>query len=138
MRVQTVVAESPDTASLYLGGPQIAHVKAEAGQFFLLRVLKPGLWWQTHPYSLSAAPTDQSLRFTVKQLGDASETMTASCHARTAPGRTVRVRCEPLGTQAISGAVDHRMTIHIRLFGNASCALNVWRLWCSALRATHP
>ena len=77
LRVQAVVAESPDTASLYLGGPQLAHVRAEAGQFFLLRVLKPGLWWQTHPYSLSAAPSDRSLRFTVKQLGDASEVMTS-------------------------------------------------------------
>jgi predicted ferric reductase len=77
LRVKAVVPESPDTAALYLGGRQLANIRAEAGQFFLLRVLKPGLWWQTHPYSLSAAPSDRSLRFTVKQLGDASEVMTS-------------------------------------------------------------
>jgi predicted ferric reductase len=75
LRVTAVVAESPDTVSISLGGPQVANIRAEAGQFFLLRVLKPGLWWQTHPFSLSAAPTDRSLRFTVKQLGDATDVM---------------------------------------------------------------
>ena len=77
LRVEAVVPESPDTVSLYLGGPQVANVRAEAGQFFMLRVLKPGLWWQTHPFSLSAEPNDRSLRFTVKQLGDATEVMTS-------------------------------------------------------------
>lgn len=77
LRVEAVVPESPDTVSLYLGGRQVANVRAEAGQFFMLRVLKPGLWWQTHPFSLSAAPTDRTLRFTVKQLGDATEVMTS-------------------------------------------------------------
>ena len=43
LRVEAVVPESPATVSLYLGGPQVANVRAEAGQFFMLRVLKPGL-----------------------------------------------------------------------------------------------
>ena len=60
LRVDAVVPESPDTVSIYLGGPQVANIRAEAGQFFMLRVLKPGLWWQTHPFSLSAAP-DRSI-----------------------------------------------------------------------------
>jgi uncharacterized protein with FMN-binding domain len=33
------------------------------------------MWWQTHPFSLSAPPTDGKLRFTVKDRGDASATL---------------------------------------------------------------
>lgn len=78
LRVEAVVPESPDTVSIYLGGPHLANIRAEAGQFFMLRVLKHGLWWQTHPFSLSAEPTNRSMRFTVKQLGDATEVMTSA------------------------------------------------------------
>ena len=34
--------------------------------------MKRGLWWQAHPYSLSALPDPPFLRFTVKDLGDHS------------------------------------------------------------------
>lgn len=70
--ITRVRAEAPGVASLELGGPGLRNLRASAGQFFILRVLTPGLWWQTHPFSLSAPPTRESLRFTIKDLGDGS------------------------------------------------------------------
>jgi len=49
-----------------------AHQLAEAGQFFRWRFLTAGRWWQTHPFSLSAAPNGRFLRLTVKASGDHS------------------------------------------------------------------
>ena len=45
---------------------------AAGGQFLQWRFLRRGLWWQAHPYSLSAAPNPSWLRITVKDLGDQS------------------------------------------------------------------
>jgi predicted ferric reductase len=71
-RVRAVVPQGGGTSTLHLsGGPE--PLGARPGQFFLLRVLRPGFWWHAHPYSLSAAPTAGDLRFSVKERGDASE-----------------------------------------------------------------
>jgi predicted ferric reductase len=108
-RVVAVVPESPDVVSLHLTGPTRARDAAEGGQFFLLRVLKPGWWWQTHPFSLSAAPTEHSLRFTVKQLGDASAALTTipigTAIALEGPyGRFTASVCEPGRKVVLIGA----------------------------------
>ena len=55
-----------------------------AGQFFKFRFLARGLWWQVHPFSLSAAPNGEYLRITVKEVGD----FTRSLH-RLSPGTRV-------------------------------------------------
>lgn len=47
-------------------------VEVRAGQFFVWRFRQPGLRWEGHPYSLSAAPDGQRLRITVRNLGDSS------------------------------------------------------------------
>jgi ferredoxin-NADP reductase len=67
-----VVAEGPDVVSLRIGGRGLERLRAEPGQFFLWRFLARGRWWKAHPFSLSAAPDGQSLRITVKALGDDS------------------------------------------------------------------
>lgn len=67
-RVAQVVREGPDTVSLYLTGRDL-HGAAQAGQFYRWRFLAPGLWWQSHPFSLSAAAHPQWLRLTVKAVG---------------------------------------------------------------------
>lgn len=64
-----------DTVALRLGGPNLRSVKADAGQFFVLRPLRARLWWQGHPFSLSDAPSTDGLRFTIKARGDASAEM---------------------------------------------------------------
>jgi predicted ferric reductase len=70
LRISRVVPEGPGVASIYLDGRRLDRLPAMAGQFFRLRFLHRAGWWQAHPFSLSAAPDGQSLRFTVKASGD--------------------------------------------------------------------
>ena len=72
LRVTSVVPEQPGVASVYLTGRDLGRLPAEAGQFFGWRFLTGRGWSRAHPYSLSAAPDDRSLRITVKDLGDDS------------------------------------------------------------------
>lgn len=73
LRVAEVVAEGPGVISIYLTGRDLDKLGAEPGQFLRWRFLSRELWWEAHPYSLSAAPTDRTMRITVKNLGDGSE-----------------------------------------------------------------
>jgi predicted ferric reductase len=73
LRVEAIERQTDGVVSVVLAGRNLRHIEASAGQFFLLRPLHPGLWWQAHPFSLSAAPSTRGLRFTVKDLGDASQ-----------------------------------------------------------------
>jgi predicted ferric reductase len=75
LRVTSVVRESPDVVSVYLGGRDLDRLRAEAGQFLTWRFLDGAGWTRAHPYSLSAAPDGRSLRITVKDLGDGSATL---------------------------------------------------------------
>jgi predicted ferric reductase len=70
--VARVIPEAPGVASLVITGPGVDALGAQPGQFVCLRVLTRQLWWQAHPYSLSAAPQRGALRLTVKALGDGS------------------------------------------------------------------
>jgi predicted ferric reductase len=72
LRVAEVRRESADTVSITVTGDDLDDLHAEPGQFFRWRFLTRELWWQSNPYSLSAAPTWHSLRITVKDLGDHS------------------------------------------------------------------
>jgi predicted ferric reductase len=69
-RVLQVVPEAEDMVSVYVGGRALERLDAKAGQYFRWRFLCRGMWWQAHPFSLSAAPNAQWLRFTVKVIGD--------------------------------------------------------------------
>ena len=69
-RVIRVQSESSDTASIYIGGKNMHNLTAKAGQFYLLRVITPKQWWRPHPFSLSAAPNEDYVRFTVGDRGD--------------------------------------------------------------------
>lgn len=70
--VTAVVRESENVASIYVSGRHLDKMPASAGQFFLWRFLTPNLWWQAHPFSLSAAPDGRGLRLTVKAVGKGS------------------------------------------------------------------
>ncbi|TFB53083.1 oxidoreductase [Cryobacterium tagatosivorans] len=63
---------APGVVSIRLKGRRLNKLNASAGQFFIWRFWTPGLWWQAHPFSLSAAPGGNSLRITVRGLGDAT------------------------------------------------------------------
>ena len=70
MRVARVIPETRDTVSIYITGRHLAQLQTRAGQFFKWRFMTKDGWWKAHPFSLSAAPNDQYLRITVKNVGD--------------------------------------------------------------------
>jgi ferredoxin-NADP reductase/DMSO/TMAO reductase YedYZ heme-binding membrane subunit len=72
VRVAGVTEEAPGVVSILLRGRRLDRLPVAGGQFFQWRFLRGGLWWQAHPYSLSAAPAGDLLRITVKDLGDHS------------------------------------------------------------------
>ncbi|MFG1801151.1 ferric reductase-like transmembrane domain-containing protein [Micromonospora carbonacea] len=69
LRVADVVAESRDTVSIYLTGRRLHRLDLLGGQFLRWRFLAPGCWWQSHPFSVSAAANGRWLRLTVKVVG---------------------------------------------------------------------
>ena len=79
-----VKEEGAGVISVYIGGSRLEELDAESGQFFRWRFLTRSLWWSSHPYSLSAAPGQDVLRITVKDLGDHSQAL-----ARLRPGTRV-------------------------------------------------
>lgn len=70
--VTNLTHETDDTVAVTLAGRNIERYQGEGGQFVVLRILKRGLWWKANPYSLSAAPTLDGMRITIKDRGDAS------------------------------------------------------------------
>jgi len=75
--VSHVAAEAPGVTSVYLRGRRLDRLPVRAGQFFQWRFLNGPGWSRAHPYSLSAAPTGDLLRITVKDLGDGSARVAA-------------------------------------------------------------
>lgn len=69
LKISHIVAEAPDTISIYITGIDIDELNAQGGQYFRWRFLARGVWFQTHPFSLSAHPTENTLRLTVKGVG---------------------------------------------------------------------
>lgn len=69
LRVVDVKPEANRTTSITIGGKRIHLLGAEAGQFFLLRVLTAKQWWRPHPFSVSNSPSNV-IRFTVGNRGD--------------------------------------------------------------------
>ena len=75
MRVAGIVQEGNGAVSVYVTGRNLQHLGAESGQFFLWRFVTRQGWWQAHPFSLSAAPNPDWLRFTAKEVGDFTSTL---------------------------------------------------------------
>jgi len=69
-RVLSVVPEVDNVFSLYVGGANLDRLAVRAGQFFVVRALTLRDWTHGHPFSISAAPNGEYLRFTVKELGE--------------------------------------------------------------------
>ena len=72
LRVARVVEEAPGFASIEIAGTGLDRLGARTGQFFGWRFLTRDRWWESHPFSLSAAPEPDRLRITVKGVGDFS------------------------------------------------------------------
>jgi predicted ferric reductase len=69
LKVQEVTTEANKTTSIVIGGKRIQSMGAEAGQFFMLRVLTARQWWRPHPFSVSSDPIN-TIRFTIGNRGD--------------------------------------------------------------------
>jgi predicted ferric reductase len=105
VRVVGVTPEGPGVVSILLRGRRLDRLPLAGGQFFHWRFLRRGLWWQAHPYSLSAAPAGELLRITVKDLGDHSAGL-----ARMEPGTRVAVE-GPYGTFTADTAEKDRLLL---------------------------
>ncbi|GGM00552.1 ferredoxin reductase family protein [Nakamurella endophytica] len=77
LRVAAVVPEADGAVSVHLVATGRAVPAVEAGQFFGFRFLQSRGWTRAHPYSLSAAPQDRTLRITAKVVGDGSAALRA-------------------------------------------------------------
>ena len=75
LKVEKVVIEGPGVVSVIMKGRNLHQLAAQGGQFFGWRFLAKGHALMSHPYSLSAAPTEKHLRITVKDLGDHSRSL---------------------------------------------------------------
>jgi predicted ferric reductase len=86
LRIVEVRDEAPGVVSVVCSGRQLDQLAVSGGQFFLWRFLTRDLWWQAHPYSLSALPQPPYLRVTIKGLGDQSRAV-----AHLQPGTRVAI-----------------------------------------------
>jgi predicted ferric reductase len=92
LRVVAVTPESGGAVSVVLAGRHLERLRVEGGQYFQWRFLRRGLWWQAHPYSLSALPVPPYLRITAGVRGDIGPSLLAL-----APGTRVALE-GPYGT----------------------------------------
>lgn len=75
LRVVEVRQEADDITSIVCAGQHLDTLPVDGGQFFIWRFLTRRLWWEGHPYSLSALPAPPYLRLTVRARGDHSRAL---------------------------------------------------------------
>jgi len=86
LEVAEVRPEGPGVVSVICRGRNLERLSISGGQFFEWRFLTRQMWWQAHPFSLSARPRPPYLRLTVKGLGDFSTAV-----AKLQPGTKVLI-----------------------------------------------
>lgn len=74
-RILEIVPESEGVFSLYVGGVDLGRLAVRAGQFFVIRAFTLRDWMHGHPFSISAAPNGKYLRFTIKELGEGTQSL---------------------------------------------------------------
>ena len=84
--VESVRTDAPGVVTVTVRGRKLHRLPIAGGQFLQWRVLRPGLWWHAHPYSISSVPAGGRMELTVKDLGDHSRAM-----ARLAPGTRLAI-----------------------------------------------
>ncbi len=109
--VQSVRPEAPGVVSVFISGRGFDRLRAEPGQFFRWRFLTRELWWQSHPYSLSAMPQPDLMRITVKARGDHSGSLASLQAGHPDHRRGPLRRLHSLADRA-AGAVHRRRGRH--------------------------
>ena len=69
VRVSRIEDVAPGVVSIHLSGRNLRALESAGGQFFVWRFWTGRTWWHSHPISLSALPTDKTVRITVRDLG---------------------------------------------------------------------
>jgi len=69
-QVEKIENESDQVISIYIKGQNLEKFKFQGGQFAIFRFLGKNLFFEAHPFSFSSAFNGQSLRITIKNLGD--------------------------------------------------------------------
>ncbi|MEV0096680.1 ferredoxin reductase family protein [Streptomyces sp. NPDC050738] len=98
LRVVAVRHESPDVVSVVMQGIDLSQLQVEPGQFFRWRFLQRRIWHTALPFSLSAPVHGDTLRITVKAVGN---------HTR-------RIRRLRTGTRVLASGPFGAMTAHRR------------------------
>jgi len=76
LKIVKVEKENDDTTSIYFSGPDMERFKnRKAGQFASIRIFQNGEWSAPHPFTLSCAPGDDTLRMTIKRSGAFTSTI---------------------------------------------------------------
>ena len=105
LRVTKVVAEGPRAFSIHLTGRLLDEMQVRAGHSLHWRFLTGPYWWQSHPFSLSAAPTKQCLRLTINVAGRYTEQL-----RRVRPG--TRLLCsDPFGVSTADRRTRRRSVV---------------------------
>ena len=86
LTVAEIHEEAPGVVSVICEGRRLDRLPVSGGQFLFWRFLTRDLWWQAHPFSLSALPRPPYLRVTIKALGDQSQAI-----ARIRPGTRIAI-----------------------------------------------
>ena len=76
-RVLGIVREADGIFSLHVSGQDLDRLAVRAGQFFIVRALTLKDWTHGHPFSISAAPNGDVLRFTIKEFGEGTRALAA-------------------------------------------------------------
>lgn len=105
VRVQEVRREGPGVVSVICQGRRLDRLPLSGGQFLQWRFIARGLWWQAHPYSVSALPDRSHLRCTVRQIGDHSRAV-----ARLRPGTRVWIE-GPYGAVTPEARVHRKVVL---------------------------
>ena len=105
LRVTRVDTLPDGSMSVWLGGRGLRRRQARAGQYFQVRFGVRGLWWQSHPYSMSSAPYAEGLRFSLRAVG-----ADAAAFHRIRPGTRVWLQ-GPYGTLTAERAKGSRVVM---------------------------
>lgn len=105
LRVVGIRRDGPDVVTVDIGGRAVRELRAGPGQFFRWRFLARGLWWQSRPYPMSAAPGGDTLRITIRVRGRHGDAA-----ARIRPGTWVTAE----GPSAAAAAQGRRMLMLAR------------------------
>lgn len=86
LRVTAVEPIADGVYSVHLRGRALRRLGALGGQYAIWRFWTPATWWHAHPISFSAVPGEDTMRITIRELGEGTRRL-----ARLHPGTRVSI-----------------------------------------------